>query len=115
MLSLRERSFCDFIARDEREVVIHSDDAFAPVGFLHFKRIHVEQKESKEVCNMMTVLLQLILTDLLTESIWCTSEYWPKVMIIGTKTIKGNIPQYCSNYCLKHACLLNLQSNIAKF
>lgn len=43
--------FCDFTARDESEVVIHSDDAFAPVGFLHFKRMHVEQKELKEVCN----------------------------------------------------------------
>lgn len=43
--------FCDFTARDESEVVIHSDDAFAPVGFLHFKRMRVEQKELKEVCN----------------------------------------------------------------
>ena len=43
--------FCDFIARDESEVVIHSDDAFAPVGFLHFKKMHVEQKELNEVWN----------------------------------------------------------------
>jgi len=42
---------CDFIARDESEVVIHSDDAFAPVGFLKFKRMHVEQKELNEVWN----------------------------------------------------------------
>ena len=52
MLSLTEQSFSDFTARDESEVVIHSDDAFAPVGFLHFKRLHVEQKKLKEVCKI---------------------------------------------------------------
>jgi len=36
------------IVIDESEVVIHSDDAFAPVGFLHFKKMHVEQKELNE-------------------------------------------------------------------
>ena len=55
--------FCDFTTRDESVVVIHSDDAFAPVGFLHFKRMHVEQKKLKEVCNYMAVLFQLILTN----------------------------------------------------
>ena len=45
----RTKFFFSFIARDESEVVIHSDDAFAPVGFLHFKRMHVEQKELNEV------------------------------------------------------------------
>lgn len=30
---------------DESEVVIHSDDAFAPVGFLRFKKMHVEDKK----------------------------------------------------------------------
>ena len=45
----------------------------------------------------MTVLLQLILTDLhvLAECNWCTWEYCPKVTTVGTKTIEGNIPQ-CS-------------------
>lgn len=33
-----------FITRDESESVIHSDDAFAPVGFLRFKKMHVEDK-----------------------------------------------------------------------
>lgn len=92
MLSLTEQSFCDFTARDESEVVIHSDDAFAPVGFLHFKRMHVEQKELKEVCAIMAVLFQLILTNLLTEHNWCTSKYWPKVTTVETKTIVSNDP-----------------------
>ena len=94
--------FCDFIARDESEVVIHSDDAFAPVGFLHFKRMHVEQKELKEVCDDGCTVFQLILTVLfiLTEHNWCTWEYWPKVITVGTKTIKGNVPQYSSNKLL---------------
>ena len=30
--------------RDESEVVIHSDDAFAPVGYLNFKSMHLEEK-----------------------------------------------------------------------
>ena len=33
-----------FITSDESESVIHSDDAFAPVGFLRFKKMHVEDK-----------------------------------------------------------------------
>ncbi|KAL9957836.1 hypothetical protein ACROYT_G034784 [Oculina patagonica] len=33
------------IVIDESEVVIHSDDAFAPVGFLRFKKMHVQEKE----------------------------------------------------------------------
>lgn len=32
------------IVIDESESVIHSDDAFAPVGFLRFKKMHVEDK-----------------------------------------------------------------------
>ena len=38
-----------FITRDESESVIHSNDAFAPVGFLHFKKMHVEDKELDKV------------------------------------------------------------------
>lgn len=49
ILPSTEWSFFYFIARDESEVIIHSDDAFAPVGFLRFKRMHVEQKELNEV------------------------------------------------------------------
>ena len=68
-------SFCDFIARDESEVVIHSDDAFAPVGFLNFKRMHVEQKELNEVWNngstvpddIINLLNQLSLRVILTQ------------------------------------------------
>lgn len=32
------------IVIDESEIVIHSDDAFAPVGFLHFKKMHLQDK-----------------------------------------------------------------------
>lgn len=38
-----------FITRDESESVIHSDDAFAPVGFLRFKKMHVEDTELDKV------------------------------------------------------------------
>lgn len=48
-IAINGMKFFYFIARDESEVVIHSDDAFAPVGFLRFKRMHVEQKELNEV------------------------------------------------------------------
>ena len=30
---------------DELETVIHSDDAFAPVGYLNFKKMHLEDKK----------------------------------------------------------------------
>ena len=39
----------NFITRDESESVIHSDDTFAPVGFLRFKKMHVEDKELDKV------------------------------------------------------------------
>ncbi len=29
---------------DEMETVIHSDDAFAPVGYVNFKKMHLENK-----------------------------------------------------------------------
>ena len=43
------KGVCDFTSRDESEVVIHSDDAFAPVGFLRFKKMHVQEKEVAKV------------------------------------------------------------------
>ena len=30
--------------RDEAETVIHSEDAFAPVGYINLKKIHFEEK-----------------------------------------------------------------------
>jgi hypothetical protein len=36
-----------FFSRDSQEVVIHSDDAFAPVGYLKFKQMHLEDKTSQ--------------------------------------------------------------------
>ena len=30
--------------RDEVETVIHSDDAFAPVGYINLKKLHFEEK-----------------------------------------------------------------------
>ncbi|GJJ72211.1 diphthine-ammonia ligase [Entomortierella parvispora] len=37
------------IVVDESEVVLHSDDAFAPVMYLRFKKLHVEDKSDDEV------------------------------------------------------------------
>lgn len=34
------------IVIDESEIVCHSDDAFAPVGYLSFKSLHLEEKDS---------------------------------------------------------------------
>jgi diphthine-ammonia ligase len=31
--------------RDEAETVVHSDDAFAPVGYLRLKTCHLENKD----------------------------------------------------------------------
>ena len=30
--------------RDDVETVIHSDDAFAPVGYINLKKLHFEEK-----------------------------------------------------------------------
>ena len=30
---------------DDQEVVVHSDDAFAPVAFLHFRSMHLEKND----------------------------------------------------------------------
>ena len=79
---MTERSFFDFIARDESEVVIHSDDAFAPVGFLHFKRMHVEQKELNEVWKNNCIVPDNI-NLLFTERKGYTEKYWPEDVIIG--------------------------------
>lgn len=82
ILSLTEQSFFYFIARDESEVVIHSDDAFAPVGFLHFKRMHVEQKELNEVWKNDRIVPDNI-NLLFTERKGYTEKYWPEDVIIG--------------------------------
>lgn len=34
-------------SRDSAEVVVHSADAFAPVAYLHFLRLHLENKASR--------------------------------------------------------------------
>lgn len=41
------------IVIEESESVIHSDDAFAPVGFLCFKKIHVEDKDVDKVNSQL--------------------------------------------------------------
>ncbi|CAN7994878.1 unnamed protein product, partial [Ixodes hexagonus] len=33
------------IVIDESEIVIHSDDAFAPVGYLKLRKIHLKRKD----------------------------------------------------------------------
>ncbi|KAJ7373167.1 diphthine--ammonia ligase [Desmophyllum pertusum] len=46
------------IVIDDSEVIIHSDDAFAPVGFLRFKKMHVQEKDLDKVncdqCHKIT-------------------------------------------------------------
>jgi len=38
---------------DEVEVVMHSDDAFAPVAFLNLKKLHLEEKAHDLVSLMV--------------------------------------------------------------
>ena len=47
--------------RDEAETVIHSDDAFAPVGYINLNKLHLEEKNvssefSLELYNLLNVL-----------------------------------------------------------
>lgn len=34
-----------FVGSDRQEILIHSDDAFAPVGYLKFLEMHLESKD----------------------------------------------------------------------
>lgn len=36
--------YCLFYSRDEYESVVHSNDNIAPVGYINFKKIHVQEK-----------------------------------------------------------------------
>lgn len=38
--------------RDEAETVIHSADAFAPVGYLRFTKMHAEDKHSVSLISV---------------------------------------------------------------
>ncbi|NWH64036.1 DPH6 ligase, partial [Geococcyx californianus] len=42
------------IVVDSAEVVMHSDDAFAPVAYLHFLKLHLEKKASASMVNDCT-------------------------------------------------------------
>ena len=39
--------------------MIHSDDAFAPVGYLKFKQMHLEQKPDQvcSICELATIIV----------------------------------------------------------
>jgi len=50
------------------------------VGFLHFKRMHVEQKELNEVWENDRIVPDNI-NLLFTERNGYTEEYWPEVVI----------------------------------
>lgn len=43
------------IVIDEQELVIHSDDAFAPVGYLTFKKMHLEEKKMKTPLRLVNM------------------------------------------------------------
>ena len=38
--------------RDEVETVIHSDDAFAPVGYINLKKLHFEEKNVSSLFSL---------------------------------------------------------------
>lgn len=48
------------ISRDEFEIVIHSDDAFAPVGYVKFKTMHLQDKGIVSCTILMMKLCKLI-------------------------------------------------------
>ena len=37
---------------DSSEIIIHSDDAFAPVGYVNFKEMHLEDKNQINKVNI---------------------------------------------------------------
>ena len=48
------------VCRDEKKNVIHSDDAFAPVGYIRFKKLHLEDKVNTELAlHFKPVMLHL--------------------------------------------------------
>ena len=42
--------------RDETETVIHSDDPFAPVGYLNLRKAHLEDKHVASTVNSSMIL-----------------------------------------------------------
>lgn len=50
---------CFYSDSDESEVVLHSDDAFAPVMYMRFKKLHLEEKAEDELDPMWKLDLNL--------------------------------------------------------
>ena len=52
--------FLKKIVVDEKNIVIHSDDAFAPVGYLTFSKMHLEDKGMDPSATLSQRMLNLI-------------------------------------------------------
>lgn len=64
------------VSRDECEMVMHSDDAFAPVAYLNLVKMHLEDKPlTLNVVSCVTkiisaLVLDLILINLFSKFVW---------------------------------------------
>uniref|UniRef100_A0A096LQQ1 Diphthine--ammonia ligase n=1 Tax=Poecilia formosa TaxID=48698 RepID=A0A096LQQ1_POEFO len=96
------------IVIDEAETVIHSADAFAPVGYLHFTKMHAEDKHSLLVspfisrsCSSSPTWPSLTLTPLSYKSQGAEAKY--KQTVVGILTsllpLPPDKPPSCSKRC----------------
>lgn len=64
------------VSRDECEMVMHSDDAFAPVAYLNLVKMHLEDKPltpnvvSSVALIISAFLLDLVLINLFSKCVW---------------------------------------------
>lgn len=75
--------------RDEHEIVVHSDDGFAPVLYLRLKSFHLEGKEQAQ-CNLSFLRPTILLNSLTKE----TTDGQPCV-------IKADLP-FANDYLIKN-------------
>lgn len=86
------------IVIDESEIIIHSDDAYAPVGFLHFKKMHLEDKEeaSLQSCENLRCAESL-------ENLKIQTDNWNGIEIASDDTkvqrVICTVSQRSQNFC----------------
>lgn len=86
------------IVIDESEIIIHSDDAYAPVGFLHFKKMHLEDKEEASLQSCENLRCEESL-----EKLKIQTDNWNCIEIASDDTkvqrVTCTVPQRSQNFC----------------
>lgn len=82
------------IVIDESEIIIHSDDAYAPVGFLHLKKMHLEDKEeaSLQSCENLRYAEFLEKLKIQTDNEVSTDD-------MKVQRVTCTVPQRSQNFC----------------